>query len=82
MYKIDQRKVAGVAAEASAALDGKGFNHGEVALGLAELLGRTVVAAVDTPSKAQELLKVTTAHAARTVKLGVEVQEKQPSMVS
>lgn len=77
MYQIDQRKVAGVVIEANAALNGKGFNHGEVVLGLAELIGRIVVEAVDNHIQAQELLKVVAAHIEQTVKIGAQAQEKR-----
>ena len=44
--QIEQRKVAGVAIEASRILADKGFNRGEIILGLSELIGRTIVDSV------------------------------------
>lgn len=76
-YQIDQRKVAGVVIEANNAISGKGFNHGEVVLGLAELLGRTIVAAVGDSIQAQELLKVAVNHVGTTIKIGAEAQDKR-----
>lgn len=76
-YKIDQRKVAGVVIEANAALTGKDFNHGEVVLGLAELIGRVIVECADNQFQATELVKVANGHLERTVKIGAQAQEKQ-----
>ena len=76
-YQIDQRKVAGVVIEANSAISGKGFNHGEVVLGLAELLGRTIVAAVGDSIQAQELLKVAVNHMGTTIRIGAEAQDKR-----
>jgi hypothetical protein len=76
-YQIDQRKVAGVVVETNAAISNKGFNHGEVVLGLAELLGRTIVAAVGDQVQAQELLKVAVNHIGTTIRIGAEAQDKR-----
>ena len=76
-YQIDQRKVAGVVLEANGALNDKGFNHGEVILGLAELIGRVIVEAADTPVQAGELVKVVLAHMELTIRIGAEVTEKR-----
>ena len=41
--QIEARKVAGVVIEASRILGDKGFNRGEMILGLSELIGRLIV---------------------------------------
>lgn len=76
-YQIDQRKVAGVVIEANAALNGKDFNHGEVILGLSELIGRIVVEACENPIQAKELMQVAANHIGMTVKIGAEAREKR-----
>jgi hypothetical protein len=75
-YKIDPRKVAGVVVEANQAINNKGFNHGEVVLGLAELIGRVIVSVSTTPIQAQELVQVVENHLALTLKRGAEATEK------
>lgn len=75
-YKIDPRKVAGVVIEANQAINNKGFNHGEVVLGLAELIGRVIVSVSTTPIQAQELVQVVENHLALTLKRGAEATEK------
>lgn len=69
-YQIDPRKVAGVIVEANGALQGKGFNHGEVIIGLTELVGRTIVDAGQHHIHHDELKKVVTDHLDRTVRIG------------
>lgn len=76
-YQIDQRKVAGVVIEANAALNAKGFNHGEVILGLAELIGRIIVDASDNGIQAKELAQVAANHIGLTIKIGAEATEKR-----
>jgi hypothetical protein len=75
-YQIDQRKVAGVVIEANRALNGKDFNHGEVVLGLSELVGRVIVEATQNPIQAKELMKVAAAHINTTVVIGAQAREK------
>jgi hypothetical protein len=75
-YQIDKRKIAGVVMEANRAISGKDFNHGEVVLGLAELIGRVIVEAADGPIQAKELMQVATNHVANTVRIGAEAREK------
>jgi hypothetical protein len=75
-YQIEPRKVAGVVIEANQALNGKGFNHGEVILGLSELLGRIIVEASDTTIHTQELVKVVETHLAKTIQIGSQATEK------
>ena len=76
-YKIDQRKVAGVVIEANSALTGKDFNHGEVIIGLAELIGRVIVESADTGIQAKELAQVAANHIGLTIKVGAEATEKR-----
>lgn len=76
-YQIDQRKVVGVVLEANAALNDKGFNHGEVILGLAELVGRVIVEASETSIQSGELMKVAIAHMEKTIRVGAEATEKR-----
>lgn len=76
-YEIDQRKVVGVVLEANGALGDKGFNHGEIIIGLSELIGRVIVEASDTSVQAGELMKVAIAHMDKTIRVGAEVTGKQ-----
>jgi hypothetical protein len=76
-YQIDQRKVVGVVLETNAALNDKGFNHGEVILGLAELIGRVIVEASETSIQSGELMKVAIAHMEKTIRVGAEATEKR-----
>jgi hypothetical protein len=75
-YQIAPQKVAGVVVEANQAISNKGFNHGEVIIGLAELIGRIIVEATSTPIQAQELVNVVESHLALTLKRGAEASEK------
>jgi len=76
-YEIDQRKVVGVVLEANGALGDKGFNHGEIILGLSELIGRVIVEASDTSVQAGELMKVAITHMEKTIRVGAEATGKQ-----
>ena len=76
-YQIDQRKVAGVVVETNLALTNKDFNHGEVILGLAELIGRIIVEACDNGIQAKELAQVAANHIGMTIKVGAEATEKR-----
>lgn len=75
-YKIEPRKVAGVIIEANQALNGKGFNHGEVIIGLSELLGRIVVEASKTSIQTQEMVKIIESHLAKTIEIGSQATQK------
>jgi len=75
-YQIEPRRVAGVISEANEALNGKGFNHGEVVLGLAELIGRVIVEVSENSIQTQELVKVVETHLAKTIQIGSQNQEK------
>lgn len=76
-YQIDQRKVAGVVVETNAALSGKDFNHGEVIIGLSELIGRIIVDASENGIQAKELAQVAANHIGLTIKVGAEATEKR-----
>ena len=76
-YKIDQRKVTGVVIEANAALTNKGFNHGEIMIGLAELVGRVIVEVADNSIQATELMNVAKSHIDNTVRIGAQAREKR-----
>jgi len=69
-YQIDASKVAGVVIEANFALNDKGFNHGEVILGLSELIGRVIVESCDTSIQAGDMMKVCMAHIEKTITIG------------
>ncbi|MFM1990283.1 MAG: hypothetical protein RJA99_3240 [Pseudomonadota bacterium] len=75
-YNIEPRKVAGVVKEASAALEGKDFNHGEVLVGLAELLGRVIVDVGKHHVHMDDMKKVVVDHLERTVRIGAHATEK------
>ena len=75
-YQIDQRKVAGVVIEANLALSNKDFNHGEIIIGLAELLARIIVDAADTNIQAKELVSVAMAHMDKTITVGAHATGK------
>lgn len=76
-YEIDQRKVVGVVIETHAALVDKGFNHGEVVLGLAELIGRTIVEVAESSIQSAELMRVAMEHIEKTIRIGAEATEKR-----
>jgi hypothetical protein len=75
-YQIDPRKVTGVVKEASAALEGKGLNHGEVLVGLAELLGRVIVEVGTHHIQMDDMKKVVIDHLERTIRIGAHATEK------
>lgn len=70
--QIEQRKVVGVVTEASRILADKGFNRGEIILGLSELLGRVIVDSVQDTLQAEELMKIVGAHISKTIDIGVQ----------
>ena len=63
--------------ETNAALNNKDFNHGEVIIGLAELIGRIIVEAADNGIQAKELAQVAANHIGLTIKIGAEAREKR-----
>lgn len=76
-YKIDAHRVAGVVTEVNQVLHNKNFNHGEVILGLSELIGRIIVAASNTKIQADEMKAVVQGHVNKTVEIGASQQEKR-----
>lgn len=75
-YQIEARKVSGVVKEASAALEGKGFNHGEILVGLSELLGRVIVDVGTHHIQMDDMKKVVVDHLERTIRIGAHATEK------
>lgn len=76
-YNIDARRVAGVVIEANKALQGHQFNHGEVVIGLSELIGRVIVEAVGNKIQADEMKAVVMAHINKTVEIGAQASDKR-----
>ena len=74
---IEQRKVAGVVIEASRILADKGFNRGEIILGLSELIGRLIVDSVENTIQAEELTKIVGNHISKTIEIGVQATQKR-----
>jgi len=56
--QLEQRKIAGVVIEVSQILADKGFNRGEIIIGLSELIGRLIVDSVEDTIQAEELTKI------------------------
>jgi len=75
--RIEPRKVAGVVIEASRILADKGFNRGEIILGLSELIGRVIIDTASTGIQAKELADVSSSHINQTVQIGVEATQKR-----
>jgi len=75
-YAIDPRKVAGVVKEAGQAIADKGFNHGEVIVGLSELLGRMVVDVGSHRVQMEEMEKVVHDHLRTTIRVGAAATGK------
>lgn len=69
-YDIDPRRVGGVVAETQRALSGHNFSHGEVLVGLAEVIGRTIVDVATTPIQGADAAKVVAEHLQRTLHAG------------
>ena len=69
-YAIEARKVAGVVKEANFAIAGKGFNHGEIILGLAELTARVIVESGRDSIQMDEMKAAVVSHLDRTVSIG------------
>lgn len=81
--QIEQRKVAGVAIEASRILADKGFNRGEIILGLSELIGRVIVDSVQDTLQAEELMKIVGGHISKTIDIGIQASKgSQSSIIS
>jgi len=69
-YAIEARKVAGVVKEANFAIAGKGFNHGEIILGLAELIARVIVESGRDSIQMDEMKAAVVSHLDRTISIG------------
>ena len=68
-YAIEARKVAGVVKEANFAIAGKGFNHGEIILGLAELTARVIVESGRNSIQMDEMKAAVVSHLDRTISI-------------
>lgn len=79
--QIEQRKVAGVATEASRILADKGFNRGEIILGLSELIGRVIVDSVQDTLQAEELMKIVGGHISKTIDIGIQASKGSQSSI-
>jgi hypothetical protein len=75
--QLEQRKVAGVVIEASRILADKGFNRGEIILGLSELIGRLIVDSVEDTIQAEELTKIVGGHISKTIEIGIQATQKR-----
>lgn len=81
--QIEARKVAGVVIEASRILGDKGFNRGEMILGLSELIGRLIVDTAQDTIQAEELLKIVGNHVSKTIDIGIQATKgSQSSIIS
>lgn len=69
-YRIEPRKVAGVVAECNNTIIKLQANHGEVLLGLSELLGRIIVDVSNSPIQYDEVWKIVEARLMDTVTIG------------
>jgi hypothetical protein len=79
--QIEQRKVAGVAIEVSRILADKGFNRGEILLGLSELVGRVIVDSAQDTIQAEELIKIVGGHIAKAVDIGIQASKGSQSSI-
>ena len=79
--QIEARKVAGVVIEASRILADKGFNRGEMLLGLSELIGRLIVDTAQDTIQAEELLKIVGNHISKTIDIGVQATKGSQSSI-
>lgn len=75
-YQIDPRKVAGVVAECNNIIKAQGFNHGEVLVGLSELIGRIIVDASKHHMHADQMYQTVQKHIIETIKIGGEATGK------
>ena len=79
--QIEARKVAGVVIEASCILADKGFNRGEMILGLSELIGRLIVDTAQDTIQAEELLKIVGNHISKTIDIGIQATKGSQSSI-
>lgn len=76
MTTIESHKVAGVVIEAGRILADKGFNRGEILIGLSELIGRIVVDTAENSIQAEELFGVCAGHIQKTIEIGSQATNK------
>lgn len=76
MVNIETNKVAGVMQEAARAVSGKGFNAGEIIVGLSELVGRIIVDTASNHIAMKDMVKAVVEHLDRTIVTGSQAQEK------
>lgn len=74
---LDQRKIAGVVVEVSRIVADKGFNRGEILIGLSEMIGRIIVDVAENSIQADELYTLCQQHMSRTIHIGSQASEKQ-----
>lgn len=74
---LDQRKIAGVVVEVSRIVADKGFNRGEILIGLSEMVGRIIVDVAENSIQADELYTLCQQHMSRTIHIGSQASEKQ-----
>jgi hypothetical protein len=75
-YQIDQRKVIGVVTECNNVIKTHQFNHGEVLVGLSELLGRIIVDASKHHLQADQMYQLVQRQIIETIKVGGEASGK------
>jgi hypothetical protein len=75
--QLEQRKIAGVVIEVSQILSDKGFNRGEIIIGLSELIGRLIVDSVEDTIQAEELTKIVGEHISKTIEIGIQATQKR-----
>ncbi len=75
--QLEQRKIAGVVIEVSQILADKGFNRGEIIIGLSELIGRLIVDSVEDTIQAEELTKIVGEHISKTIEIGIQATQKR-----
>lgn len=76
MANIETNKVAGVMQEAAHAVSGKGFNAGEIIVGLSELVGRIIVDTASNHIAMKDMVTAVVEHLDRTIIAGSQAQEK------
>lgn len=75
-YEIKRDNIIGVARETNAMLRHHKFNHGEVVLGLSELIGHIVADVANNRIQADELINLAVGHIRGTVQKVAEVEGK------
>lgn len=75
-YSIEPRKVAGVVIECNNQISALRANHGEVLMGLAELIGRVIVDAAKTHIEADAMYQVVQKRVLETIEVGSQARAK------